>query len=201
MAQKKMTTRWLTSSFGVIVIILVLVEFAFAFAVRMYYYNSVQQTLLSQASVITSLLSKYAEDTTTDYQREVRNLIENFDLRNQMELMAVGPYGDVLVTSSGFEVTEKIEMPDFQQALSSASRMGSYRGAINRENVLAISMLSPSSDESFAAVRLVVSLENVDRRILTMIIFAVLIGAAILFFVVLSSSYFISSIVIPVGDI
>ena len=55
-----MTTRWLTSSFGVIVIILVLVEFAFAFAVRMYYYNSVQQTLLSQASVITSLLSKYA---------------------------------------------------------------------------------------------------------------------------------------------
>lgn len=201
MAQKKMTTRWLTSSFGVIVIILVLVEFAFAFAVRMYYYNSVQQTLLSQASVITSLLSKYAEDTTTDYQREVRNLIENFDLRNQMELMAVGPYGDVLVTSSGFEVTEKIEMPDFQQALSSASRMGSYRGAINRENVLAISMLSPSSDESFAAVRLVVSLENVDRRILTMIIFAVLIGAAILFFVVLSSSYFISSIVIPVGEI
>ena len=196
-----MTTRWLTSSFGVIVIILVLVEFAFAFAVRMYYYNSVQQTLLSQASVITSLLSKYAEDSATDYQREVRNLIENFDLRNQMELMAVGPYGDVLVTSSGFEVAEKIEMPDFQQALSSTSRMGSYRGAINHENVLAISMLSPSSDESLAAVRLVVSLENVDRRILTMIIFAVLIGAAILFFVVLSSSYFISSIVIPVGEI
>lgn len=201
MAQKTMTTRWLTSSFGLIVIILILGELAFAFAVRIYYYNSVQQTLLSQASIITSLLSKYAEDASTDYQREVRNMIENFDLRNQMELMSVDPYGDVLVTSSGFEVTERIEMPDFQEALTNPNGMGTYRGTIGRENVLAISMLSPSHDESLAAVRLVVSLENVDRRIFTMVVLAVLVGIAILFFVVLSSSYFISSIVIPVGEI
>ncbi|MEG1773212.1 MAG: HAMP domain-containing sensor histidine kinase, partial [Oscillospiraceae bacterium] len=201
MAQKRITARWLTGSLGVIVVILLLVEIAFAMAVRVFYYNTVQQTLASQANTVTTLLSKYAEDPSVNYQREVRNLIENFEMRDRMELMAVDVDGRVTATSSGFAVTERIEMPDFQKALASPIGVGEYRGEISSENVMAITVLSPAKEETVAGVRLIVSLTRVDATILTLIIGAALFGIAIIFFMLLSGSYFISSIVIPVGEI
>lgn len=201
MAQKKITTRWLTGSLGIILVILVFIEVAVILAVRTFYYSSVQQTLFSQANTVSTLLAKYATDPSTDYQREVRSLIENFELRDRMELMAVDAYGSITTTSSGFPVAEKIEMPDFQAALAAADGMGRFRGRIGEENIMAISCIAPVNDESITAVRLVVSLAKVDSLIFTIITVAVVFGVAIIFFMVLSGSYFISSIVIPVGEI
>ncbi len=201
MAQKKITTRWLTGSLGIILVILVLIEVAVILAVRMFYYSSVQQTLVSQANTVSTLIAKYAVDPSTDYQREVRSLIENFELRDRMELMAVNAYGGITTTSSGFPVAEKIAMPDFQAALTAPDGMGSFQGRIGEENIMAVSCIAPINDESITAVRLVVSLARVDSLILSIITVAVIFGAAIIFFMVLSGSYFISSIVIPVGEI
>ncbi len=201
MAQKKITTRWLTGSLGIILVILVLIEVVVILTVRMFYYSSVQQTLVSQANTVSTLLAKYAVDPSTDYQREVRSLIENFELRDRMELMAVNAYGGITTTSSGFPVAEKIAMPDFESALTASDGMGSFQGRIGEENVMAVSCIAPVNDESITAVRLVVSLARVDSLILSIITVAVVFGAAIIFFMVLSGSYFISSIVIPVGEI
>ena len=201
MAQKKITQRWLTGSLGVILVILVIVEIAVWTVVRTFYYSSAQQTLLSQANTVNTLLAKYAEDPSTDYQREVRNLVENFELRDRMELMAVDAYGNVTSTSSGFAVNEKIEMPDFEAALASPDRMGSFQGELGGEKIIAISSIAPVNDESLVAVRLVASLTKVDGLIYTVVTMAVLAGIAIIFFMLLSGSYFISSIVIPVGEI
>lgn len=201
MAQKKITTRWLTGSLGIILVILVLIEVAVILAVRMFYYSSVQQTLVSQANTVSTLLAKYAVDPSTDYQREVRSLIENFELRDRMELMAVDAYGGITTTSSGFPVAEKIAMPDFQEALAAPDGTGHFQGRIGEENIMAVSSIAPVNDENITAVRLVVSLTKVDSLILSIITVAVVFGAAIIFFMVLSGSYFISSIVIPVGEI
>lgn len=201
MAQRKITTRWLTGSLGIIIAILVLVEFAFAVAIRMFYYSSVQQMLISQATTVNTLLTKYAEDPSADYKLEVRSLIENFDMRDRMELMAVDAYGNITTTSSGFPVTEKMDMPDFTEALSSPEAMGMFQGRLGSENVMAVSSIAPINDESFTGVRLVVSLTRVDRLIFTFVVAALLFGVLIIFFMVLSGSYFISSIVIPVGEI
>lgn len=153
MAQKKITQRWLTGSLGVILVILVIVEIAVWAVVRTFYYSSAQQTLLSQANTVNTLLAKYAEDPSIDYQREVRNLVENFELRDRMELMAVDAYGNVTSTSSGFAVNEKIEMPDFEAALASPDRMGSFQGELGGERIIAISSIAPVNDESLVAVR------------------------------------------------
>ena len=201
MARKKITTRWLTGSLGIIIAILVLVEVAAAVVVRMFYYSSVQQTLVAQAETVSTLLSKYADDPSVNYEREVRSLIENFEYRDRMELMAVNAYGDITTTSSGFPVSEKIEMPDFEMAVSSPDGIGSFQGRIGGEKILAISTIAPVNNENLTAVRLVVSLARVDRLIMTVIVIAVAFGLLIIFFMVLSGSYFISSIVIPVTEI
>ena len=126
---KRITTRWLTGSMGIIFIILVLIEAAFAFTVRTFYYNAAEQTLQAQAGTVSALLSKYADDPSADYDREVRNAIENFEERSSMELMALDAVGNVMTTSSGFQITEKMDMPDFDKAMTSAEGVGSYRGS------------------------------------------------------------------------
>ena len=198
---KGITYRWLTGSLGIIILILLLIEIAFALGLRMFYYNTARQILVSQANTVNTLLSKYAEDSALDYRREVRNLIENFEARASMELMAVDEEGHVLTTSSGFEVSERIDMPDFEKALGSPDGIGEFRGKLGDENVLAISMLSPVVDDNIAAARLVVSLSEIDQSITTLVLIAVAFGVLIIFFMVLSGSYFISSIVLPVGEI
>ena len=201
MARRKITTRWLTGSLGIIIAILVLIEVVAALAIRMFYYSSVQQVMVSQIDTVSTLLSKYADDPSVNYEREVRSLIENFENRDKMELMAINAYGEITTTSSGFPVTEKIAMPDFDAALTSPTGMGSFQGKIGDENILAISTVAPVNDESLTAVRLVVSLSRIDRLLVTIITVAVAFGLLIIFFMVLSGSYFISSIVIPVTEI
>ena len=199
--KRRITTRWLTGSLGIIFAILVFVVVAFAVVVRMFYYNSAEQIVTTQAGTVVTLLNKYADDPSIDYSQEVRNLIENFDGRDTMELMALDSEGNVLTTSSGFEITEKIEMPDFESALLDSEGTASYCGEIGGENVIAVTMRAPQTDETLFAIRVVASLSQVDRLLRTVTLIAVAIGTAILFFVVVSGLYFIRSIVIPVGEI
>ena len=66
---------------------------------------------------------------------------------------------------------------------------------------MSVTVVPEGSTDEFASFRLVTSMENVDRQILIAIIGTSLIGIAIIFFVVVSGSYFINSIVNPVGQI
>ncbi len=181
--------------------VLVAGVFAFSLAVRTFYYNNVGQILLSRAGAITSLISKIAADSSLDFDIEVRGLVESFEERHQMELMALDKSGRVLVTSSGFEIDGALWMPDYESAVSAANGTGTYRGDINDEHVMALTVIPPEAGENFSAIRLVVSLEKVDNQIYTMIAVVAVAGLSILIFVMISSFYFIGSIVNPVGEI
>jgi len=198
---RKITTRWLTGSLGIIFVILVFAVVAFSASARTFYYNSAEQAVTAQANTVSTLLAKYADDPSMDYPREVRNLIENFDDRDAMELMAIDADGSVTTTSSGFEIAGRMEMPDFDAAMAAADGVGHYRGRIGGENIVAVTVRAPISQEQPAAVRVVASLANVDRLLRTIALVTAALGSAILFFTVLSGLYFIRSIVIPVGEI
>lgn len=212
MAMRRITKRWLFNSFGVILIILLAIEVVAAFGIKSYYYNSVRQAVNSRASAVSSALVRYSEDITLDYQAEVRNLVENFEDKNLMELMAIDGSGKVILTSSGFEPGVTGPMEDYEAAkrtvnaalLTTATRRpavtatGEFVGDLGDENVMAITMMSPVEDSEFSAVRFVVSLTEVDAQIFKMICVITLVVVGILCFVGFSSSYFINSIVTPV---
>ena len=181
-----------------IVITLVL---ASAALVRAYYYNNVRQSMMSQANYVDSLLMRYSEDSSVDYYSQLRRTVEDFELKERMELMAIGLNGQVLVTSSGFEPEDKLYMPDFEQAKESGQSTGEFIGSVNQEKIMAITMLTDSGNQEVEAMRYVVSLSLVDQQIVKVIALVTIVGMAILLFVIYSSSYFISSIVNPVGRI
>ena len=198
MAKRKITKRWLLNSFGIILLILIAIEILSAYGLKSYYYSGVRQTVVSRADLV---LKKYAQDASADYATEVRGLIENFEDKDKMEIMALDMDGNVLLSSSGFEATEKLYMPDFQEALGSETGEGYFQGMLYGENSLALTRISQVSDEEIFAIRYITSLVRVDRQIISLVVIITVLGVAIIFFVVLSSTYFINSIVVPLGKV
>jgi len=170
-------------------------------ALRTFYYNSAEQAITAQANTVYTLLTKYADDLSADYSREARSLIESFDSRGTMELMAIAADGTVMMTSSGFEIEERMEMPDFEAAKTAADGVGRYRGRIGGENIAAVTLMAPVSQESLAAVRVIASLGRVDRLLHTIILIVAALVAAMMALMLFSGLYFIRSIVIPVTEI
>lgn len=57
------------------------------------------------ASVQNASLVNYSEDNTVDFSSSVRKMVEDFDEKDRMELMAIDKSGTVIITSSGFSPT------------------------------------------------------------------------------------------------
>ncbi len=198
---RSITARWLTGSIGLIFVMLAAAVIVFSVALRSFYYNSADQAITAQANTVHALLTKYAADLTVDYAREARSLIESFDSRGSMELMAIAPDGSVITTSSGFEIRERMDMPDYEAAKTAADGAGHFRGRIGGENVVAVTLMAPTAQESLTAVRVIASLRKVDRLLATVIaVTAALVGAMMLL-MLFSGLYFVRSIVMPVNEI
>ncbi len=201
MAVKKITKRWLFNSLGVILVILIALEVVISFSVKNYFYQSVERIVYSQGETVSGLLSKYDFESDGDYEAYFRNIVTSFEKRNIMELMAINSEGEVILTSSGFLPESDSLTPDYYEALESVNKSAKYIGDLGDEKVLSVTVAVENGTESFSSFRLVTSLENTDRQIIMAIIGTSLVGIAIIFFVVVSGSYFINSIVNPVGQI
>ncbi len=202
MKVKGITRRWLLNGVGLVLIVLVGVEVAAAVAVRGWYYSRVEQELTNQAESLENFFSRYYLGDGRDLEKAAKEFVEGFDERNRMELMLLDRYGNVLVTSTGFEPDITQEMPDYTDALQNDGGSALWKGRLNSgENVTAITLLIRGQENGGGAVRLVASLEEVDNRILLMVICFLAVGVAILFFVIISGSYFIGTIVNPIQEV
>ncbi len=201
MAVKKITKRWMFNSLGVILVILIALEVAIAVSVKNYYYSGVERVVISQAETISGLLSKYSAEGNGDYDTYFRSIVATFDKRNIMELMVLDVDGEVTITSSGFIPDINTLTPDCTNALVSPDGTAEYTGKVNNEKLLSVTIVPAGSTEEFHSFRLVTALTRVNTQIMVAITVTGLVCAAIIFFVVVSGSYFINSIVTPVGQI
>lgn len=202
LAVKKITKRWIFNSFGAILVILIALEIAIAVAVKNYYYGSVKRIVSAQAETISGLLSEYSTGGGGDYEKYFRSLVTSFDKKNTMELMALDKDGKAVVTSSGFVPERERLTEDCANAINSPDGTAEYTGEMSGgEKVFSLTVVPGGSTENFRAFRLVTSLKRVDTQIAVIIAATGLICVAIIFFVIASGSYFINSIVIPVGQI
>ena len=135
MATNKITKRWLLNSFGIILFILIAIVVVSAFSIRAFFYNSVRTEIASRANVISTLMDTYSSDTPSQFSLEVRGLVENFEDKDKMELMALSPDASVIITSSGFAPSNDLDMPDFEEAMQ-ALGTGEFLGEMNGEHVM-----------------------------------------------------------------
>ncbi len=184
--------------FGVILIILFIVVVVFAVIVQGFYYNDVFQILNGRSTELVNIFNASADFTET-----ARDYVENFPDKELMELMVINSDGKVIITSTGFAPDNQQKMPDYELALKDDENFGNWHGSLSSgENVMAVTrVISDSRNIPTGAIRYVVSLEESDRKIFISISMMCIVGLIILFFIFVSSTYFLRSIVKPVREI
>lgn len=205
MAIKKITRRWLLNSFVVIVIIIVLLELAFAISISNYFYSSVRQYLSACTSDAVAVFQQDSEDPSiTDLSAQVQAYVESFAQHNEkVELMTLNEDGAVELTSSGFMPDDRTDVPDYERALADPNAGGYHVGKLNDQRIMAYTILLPEEmrQSNLSAIRVVTALDNVDRQVFALVLVLLVLGVVVLAMVLFSSSYFISSIVNPIGEI
>lgn len=199
---EKVTRRWILRSFLIIVAVLAAVVTLLVVLTRNSYYTSAQQLVRARAGLLQNTLIPYAGDHDVDFSEQARTLVENFSDRNRMELLALDRNRRVVISSGGFMPQKLGSMPDLQLALKSDSRMGESEQRLNSgEHVYCVSIASPVQAGDILALRLMISLEAVDRQIRRTAVLYSLIGVGIAFFVLLTNLIFLHSITRPVAEV
>lgn len=151
--------------------------------------------------MVSGLLQQYYSDNTVTFPSEVRSIVENWSEKDKSELMTINSAGRVSMTSSGFSPDTDILAQDYYDAVESKNA-GYYIGKLSTgEKVIAVSVVTPDTSGEYSVIRLVSSLERVERNITSYIIVVALIFGAILALMFFSGMYFIKSIVIPVRQL
>lgn len=203
MAYRSITKRWAINSLGLITLVLIIVEIGIGFGIKNYYYSSIKNQLMSSDHVNYSKINENANNSKLDFKSFIRDMVENFDSRDEIEMMAIDSKGNVFVSSSGFEYSEKITMKDYQEAISQSEPVAYYIGVNDYgEKVMSITRrITPFVTSECVAVRYVVSLEQTDKNIIIYMIVITGIMIFVLLLILLSNSYFIRSIVYPVREL
>lgn len=195
--------HWLKNSFGVMVAIMLIIVLMMIFLVRTYYYNSAKEYVRSKMNIVYNAAVKgYMDMGGPNFNASVRSYIESYEDKDRIELMALNNYGKVEVTSSGFSPSSESSMPDYEEAKKSSDgfSMQIYELA-TEEKVVAVTMLIKYQESRYGALRMISSMEKVDKQILIIGITTLAVSFAIMILIFFSGMFFVRSIVYPIRNI
>lgn len=197
------TRRWLLNSLGVILLILMTLILTLSLVVRSYVYNGIQQAINGRSGELTNVFADYGRKSPREFSTAARNYVESFPNKESMELMVFNSNGKIIITSVGFAPDQTQPMPDYKAALASPTGYGTWTGQLTTgEKVMAVTRVMRNDDGGFVgAVRYVVSLEEADRQVFFVVGALMLAGLLIVLFIILSSYYFMKSIITPLKEI
>lgn len=199
--------HWLKNFVLVSVIIVSVVSLVVGILVRWYYYNSVSVSLQSlDTNLVQNYFSSYISTTEEQFENGALKFIEEFSEKDKMEVWVIDKNANPIVTSSGFGISDHPIMPDYTDAFSSADGIGKWTGKNEYgEKVMAMSVPLERADNgeytSQAAIRYIVSLEDIDSQLLVLYFYIFVAALIIILIIFISGRYFIRSIVDPVEEL
>lgn len=204
MAYKSITKRWAVNSLGLIALVLIIIEIAIGFGINNYYYSFVKNQLMSHDHVNYSRINEIENNNSpSEFKKSIRDIVQNFEAKNQIEMTAIDSKGNTFVSSSGFEYNKKLYSADYNNALNHTEPVSYFVGKnAYGEKIMAITRrITPFITSECVAVRYVVSLEKVDQTIIFYMVIITGVVILVLMLILLSNSYFIRSIVYPVREL
>lgn len=193
------TVRWLISNLGVVFLVLLIVELSVIYTLQHYYYNSAEQYLTTKISSVTTVLTRYSQDTGSNFSADLRSTFENFSDKERMELMAINSKGRVTLTTSGFAPDTGTAMPDYETAMESET--GTWTGRQNGERVMAVSVNISAMQPEYNAIRVVSSMSQIDATLRDYTTMITIVCIGVLLLLTITGSFFLRSIVRPINRI
>lgn len=198
---RSIAARWMINTLSVVAILLIIVNVSIYYFTKQYYYGSAESYVISEANATSTILARLYEDLAVNYSSEVREVIESFEKKDQMEMMSISKNGEVTLSSSGFSPDKSYNMPDYEAALKSDDGIGVFMGRDGGENILAVTIMISQPSSSYSALRFVTSLSLVDNQLAGIMLAAMVISAFVVLIVVFMGLYFVKSISQPLVQI
>lgn len=193
------TKHWLKNTMLAVLIVLLIIEILLVLAVRSYYYSAARQYMTSKMNIVTNAVMHNADDTTVNYNAEIRSVVESYADKDRIELMAVKTDGSIDITSSGFSPEKNVSMNDYTAAKQSSSGMATDVFELpSGEKVIAVTSMISARGSEFEALRMVSSMKGVDQQIVFIAVIITIVVAAVVLLIFFSGMFFIRSIVYPV---
>lgn len=196
------TRRWLINVFGVTMLVVILVFSILCAIIKNFYYSSCVSTLSASGEYMAKYFERYIYPEYHSVSAGFMAMVEDFEDKSTMEMQVASMNGSLVFSSTGFEIETLSETADLLQARSgkAASWIGYYEPS--DERVVSVSMPLYTDDGILVGtVRMMSSLRQVDRALMNLNFIIVSIGFFIILLTAFTGTYFIKSIVLPVGYI
>ncbi|MGM9604529.1 MAG: ATP-binding protein [Faecousia sp.] len=168
-----------------------------------YYYSNMQADMKHRAQSSTGFFSGNSYQDYSEYYQACITYARTYESRDMIELQFIDNTGKLIATSYGLWGNESPVTPEIALAMSSrGSELFVGNDPITEEHIIAISSpLIYSSGEVVGVFRFVTSTKLVDQQIFYVAIVSCIVLIIFLIVVLLSSGFFMRSIMVPVAEI
>lgn len=200
---KGLRRRWLINTMSVLCALGLVCVTAVTAVFAAYYYSALESDMRFRAKTTTEFFADYLNQSYNQYYQSCITYAKTFEERNSIELQFINAQGRIVASSYGSWAGESPTTEDISDAISTRT-IQRYLGKNPQtgERILAVS--SPmiySNGEVIGVLRYVTSTKKVDIQIAGIAGISLVALIAVAFVVLLSSNYYIHSILNPLAEI
>lgn len=195
--------RWLLHTVGLVSILTFVCVTVLSAAMAVYYYSNMLADMRYRAKSTADFFANYINQSYSEYYQSCITYARTFEGKNKIELQFINAQGRIVASSYGKWVGRSPSTTDVSDALESG-KQAYFIGAnpATGERVMAVSNpMVYGNGEIIGVLRYVTSLRILDRQVLQIALTAFLFGVVFVLVVLLSSSFYIRSILEPVKEI
>lgn len=200
---KGLRRRWIVNTVGVLCTLGLVCVLAVTAVFSAYYYSAMESDMRYRAETTTEFFAEYLNQSYNEYYHSCITYAQNFDDKNDLELQFINAQGRIVASSHGSWSGQSPTTEDISKSISNRS-IEKYVGANpgTGERIMAVS--SPmiySNGEVIGVLRYVTSTIVMDMQIGYIAGISFLALLLVLGVTLLSTNYYMHSILIPLGDI
>jgi len=195
--------RWLRNTISVVVALGLVCVLAVTAIFAAYYYSNMQRDMNNRARIAVDFFADYVDQTYDEYYKSCILYAQTYEDKDYIELQFINTQGDLIASSYGQWLGVSPSTRDIPQAISSRGPVSfTGRNVHTDERIIAVSTpVIYTNGEVLGVLRFVTSTRKVDAQIFLVATISFLVLLMVLTLVMISSSYYLRSIMNPVAEI
>lgn len=195
--------RWLLNTISVVFALGLVCVLAVTASFAAYYYSNMESDMKNRAKTTTDFFADYINQSYNEYYQSCVTYTQTFENKNTLELQFISKDGDLVASSFGQWAGEAPNTPEIWEAVNervSSTFVG--KDTNTGERIMAVSCpMIYANGEVIGVLRYVTSTRLVDGRIFLVALVSGLVLLMVLVVVMISSGYYLRSIMNPVAEI
>ena len=196
-------SRWMMNTVSVFCILGLVFVIAISATFAVYYYSNIRSDMHAKAWQANQFFTSYIGQTYEDYYESCVTYAQTFEMRNSMELQFIDAEGLLVASSYGEWAGSSPTTSDIADAIQSGNiRIFTGINPDTGERIIAVSCpMIYNNGQVVGVLRYVTSTRLIDMQILQIGLIALGAFFLLLAVLLLTSGYFIRSILLPVEEI